>query len=183
MTLQTLVLPYNRTSPVRIPCRDLVLGGADSLGLEVSIVEYDNPGAAALVLSGGIGGPALTMLVAPDYCSRRSWDYGAPAIGPGSVIWSGQGTISATQPGTFEIRFPTATMSRWPRRCIWVIQLDWNQSGDTQMLSWGHLHVMPTVARLAAQDFMLTDTLPVVLTDEGSPVLIDGIGAMVGGTP
>jgi hypothetical protein len=184
MTLQTLVLPYNRTSPVRIPCRDLVLGGADSLGLEVSIVEYDNPGAAALVLTGGIGGPALTMLIAPDDCVRRSWDYGAPAIGPGRVLWSAYGTISATKLGTFEIHFSTATMSRWPRRCIWVIQLDWNQSGDTQMLSWGHLQVMPTVARLAAQDFLLTDTLPAVLTDDGTPILIDGMSAAVshGGT-
>jgi hypothetical protein len=80
MTAQTLVLPYMRTSPVHIPCRDLVLGGADCLALEVSIVEADNPSAQALVLTGGIGGPALTMLVAPDYWHRNSWDYGAPAI-------------------------------------------------------------------------------------------------------
>lgn len=169
MTLATLVLPYNRTSPVHIPCRDLVLGGADSLGLEVSIVESDNPSAAALVLTGGIGGPALTMLVAPDCWHRSSWDYGAPAIGPGTVIWSGQGTISATQPGTFEIHFNTATMARWPRRCIWIIQLDWNNSGDTQMLSYGHLHVTRSVQRLVQQT--------VLLTDDGLPILVDGMTA------
>lgn len=177
MTIQTLVLPYLRTLPVRIPCRDLVLGGADCLALEVSIVERDSPSAEALVVTGGIGGPVLTMLVAPDTTHCRSWDYGAPAIGPGRVIWSGTGTISTTSPGTFDVHFGTASMASWPRRCIWMIQLDWNNSGDTQMLSWGHLHVMPTVARLAPQDFMLTDPLPAVLTDGGTPILIDGMNA------
>jgi hypothetical protein len=177
MTAQALVLPYQRTSPLHIPCRDLVLGGADCLALEVSIVESDNPSAMALVLTGGIGGPVLTMLVGPDYWTRNSWDYGAPPIGPGTVIWSGQGIISPTKLGTFDIHFQTATMAQWPRRCIWIIQLDWNNSGDTQMLSYGRLHVTRTVARMAAQNFLLTDPTPPVLTDDGLPILIDGMTA------
>jgi hypothetical protein len=148
MTQSTLVLPYQRTSPVHIPCRDLVLGGADCLALEVSIIERDDPSAEALVLSGGIGGPALTMFVAPDTTHRYSWDYGAYPSCPGAVLWSGQGTISPTKPGTFDVHFGTATMAGWPRRCIWVIQLDWNSSTDTEMLSWGHLHVRSTVQHL-----------------------------------
>ena len=178
MTLATLVLPYNRTSPVHIPRRDIVLGGADSLGLEVSIVECDNPSAPALVLTGGIGGPVLTMTVAPDRRAGspyRDYGFGWYTLSSGSAIWSGTGTISATERGTFEIHFPTATMASWPRRCIWVIQLDWNQSGDTQLLSWGHLHVQPTIARMANQDFLLTDPVPAVLTDDGDPILIDGM--------
>ena len=177
MTQQTLVLPYLRTSPVRIPCRDLVLGRADCLALEVSIVESDNPSAEAMVLTGGIGGPVLQMLVAPDNWFRRSWDYGAPATSPGTVIWSGFGTVSPDQLGTFIIHFPAATMVGWPRRCIWAIQLDWNGGGDAQLLAEGHLHVAPSLARLVGQSFLLTDPLPVVLTDDGTPVLIDGVSA------
>lgn len=177
MTQQTLVLPYLRTSPLHIPRRDVVLGGADCFALEVSIVESDNPSAMALDLTGGIGGPALTMLIAPDNWLRPSWDYGAPVIWPGIVIWSGQGVISSTKLGTFDVHFPTGTMGQWPLRCIWTIQLDWNNSGDSQMLSYGRLHVMPSVARVAAQSFLLTDPLPVVLTDDGTPVLTDGMSA------
>ena len=67
MTTQRIVLPYLR-GPNHIPRRDLVLGGADSMALEVAIVEYDNPAAPALDLTGGIGGPTLSLFIWPAGC-------------------------------------------------------------------------------------------------------------------
>ena len=61
----SFVLPYLRSTPIHIPRRDLVVGGADSVLLEVGVVESDDPSAQAIVLTGGIGGPALRMTVWP----------------------------------------------------------------------------------------------------------------------
>ena len=45
MTTVALILPLDRVSPVRVPIRDLVLGGTDSLTLLVTIVDRDSPDA------------------------------------------------------------------------------------------------------------------------------------------
>ena len=139
---QSIVLPYLRISPVRLPRRDLVLGGGDSLLLEVSVIESDHPNARALVTTGP-DAPVLTMTVSA--CGPSGpWDYGAAPCCTGNVLWTGEGTVSASTVGTYELRFPDDTMASWPRRCAWQIELDWNASGDTQMLSWGNLHVLPS---------------------------------------
>src|SRR3954464_3402602 len=104
MTAQTFVLPYNRSSPLYIPRRDLVVSAADCLELRVTVVESDDPSAQALELTGGIGGPSCLLLVYPDATSGR-WDYGAPRVCPGTVLWSGVGVI-ADAVGSFDIHIP-----------------------------------------------------------------------------
>lgn len=163
MTTQRIVLPYLR-GPNHIPRRDLVLGGADSLALEVAIVEYDNPAAPALDLTGGIGGPTLTLFIWPAGCWPRSWDYGAPCMTPGSPLWSGDGTISTCGPGTFVIAFPPGSMARFPPRCGWSIQLGWDHDGQVSQLAWGNLHVMPSGQRLL--------TPPTAITTSGGSTAI-----------
>ena len=105
MTTQRIVLPYLR-GPNHIPRRDLVLGGADSMALEVAIVEYDNPAAPALDLTGGIGGPTLTLFIWPAGCWPRSWDYGAPCMTPGSPAVVGGRRYQHLRPGHVRHRLP-----------------------------------------------------------------------------
>ena len=164
MTTQRIVLPYLR-GPNHIPRRDLVLGGADSMALEVAIMEWDNPSAPALDLTGGIGGPVLTLFIWPAGCWPRSWDYGAPCMTPGSPLWSGDGTISGCGPGTFDIVFPRGTMATWPRRCEWSMQLTWDHDAQVSQLAWGNLHVMPSGQRLLTPPTAIT-------TDDGAAILV-----------
>lgn len=118
-----ITVPYGRTSPLHIPRHDLVLSGADSLLLRVTIVDSDSATAQAIELTGGIGGPSLQMFVWPDTYYRTSWDYGAqPYCCPPTPIWSGAGVISDAA-GAFDITFPSGTMMCWPRRCGWCVQL------------------------------------------------------------
>ena len=61
---------------MRVPIRDLALGSTDSVTLLVSVVDRDSPDALPIELTGGIGGPAVSMFVWPDG-SRRGcggWD-------------------------------------------------------------------------------------------------------------
>ena len=44
-----------------------MLGGADSVTLLISVVDRDSPDALPIELSGGIGGPAVSMFVWPDH--------------------------------------------------------------------------------------------------------------------
>jgi len=164
MTAQTIILPYMRSSPLHIPRRDLVLSAADSLALRVTIVESDDPSAQALELTGGIGGPTCMLLVYPDSASGR-WDYGAPRVSPGTVLWSALGTI-ADAIGSFDIAIPVGTMAGWPRRCVWSVTLDWDGGGQAEVIAEGFVHVRPTGQRLVA---------PVTLdTDTDVPILVDG---------
>ena len=174
MSSFAMTVPYMRTSPVHIPRRDLVLGHADSLYLRVTVVDSDNPCAQGIELTGGIGGPALQMIVWPGTCYRASWDYGAPWIGPRSVLWAGTGVISDAL-GAFDISFPTATMSSWPRRCAYALQLDWDGGAGTSLLAEGHLHLHRSALRFIQPVIMLTDPTPAVLTDpEVDAIFING---------
>jgi hypothetical protein len=172
-----MTLPYMRTSPVHVPRRDLVLGRADSLYLRVTVVDSDNPCAQAIELTGGIGGPVLQMLVWPDHHHRTSWDYGAywhwPQC-PQTVLWVGTGVLSPAR-GAFDIAFPTATMSGWPRRCAYALQLDYDGGGGTDLLAEGRLQLTHSVARSVNPVIMLTDPSQPVLTDDaGNVILLDG---------
>jgi hypothetical protein len=191
MTTFALSLPLDRISPVRVPTRDLVLGGTDSLTLLVSIVDRDSPDALPIALTGGIGGPALSMFVWPD--SRgchgpnfggwgSGWDYGwggwpggsgiGGVAGPGTVMWSATGTVYDTTTATFRLVVPPGTMGAWPRRCRWAIFFDSDSGGEAELLAEGHLHVRPMVSRPIAPLILLTDPLPPVLATiyiDGSP--------------
>ena len=101
MTQLAVTLPIDRVSPVRIPVRDLVLGGTDSLTLCVTVVECDNPDAPPIELTGGIGGPAVSLFVwpggyGPGYgwggCHDYGWGWhGGGVAGPGTALWSATG--------------------------------------------------------------------------------------------
>ena len=136
-----MTVPWLRSSPVHVPRRDLVLGRADSLSLRVTVVEADQPDALPILLTGGIGGPALQMIVWPETCYRTTWDYGAWPQCPQSVLWAGMGVVSTDAIGAFDISFPTATMASWPRRCAYALQLDYNGLGGTDLLVDGRLHL------------------------------------------
>ena len=167
----SFVLPYLRSTPIYIPRRDLVVGGADSVLLEIGVVESDNPSAQALVLTGGIGGPALRMNVWPWSYVDWSWDYGNPSPGPHTVLWSGVGTISSTKLGTFQMRIPRATAMSWPARCIYALQLDWDAGTLSETLAQGALHVRrATVTAPLVSWALLTDDSIQILTDDDIPV-------------
>lgn len=182
--IQSFVVPYLRASPVRIPRRDMVLGLVDSLALTVQIVDQDNPDGVPLVVTGGIGGYVLQMIVWPDSAGRANWDYcntgwvwgyGPPVQKPWTVLWVGTATIVSGTPGAFLLAFPTSTMARWPRRCSYALQLDWNGAGDTELLAEGKLHLAYSAARLATPIVMLTDPMPPVLTDDSEDfILLNG---------
>jgi len=169
-----MTVPYLRTSPLHIPRRDLVLGRADSLFLRVTVISDDSVCAQGIDLSGGIGGPVLQMLVWPDHCHRSSWDYGAMPQCPQGVLWTGTGVISDAL-GAFDISFPTATMSSWPRRCAYALQLDYDGGGGTDLLAEGRLHLAYSIPRSVNPVIMLTDPAEPVLTDDaGNVILLDG---------
>ena len=188
MSYQTFVVPYLRASPVRVPRRDMVLGLVDSLALTVQVVDQDNPDGVPLAVSGGIGGYVLQMIVWPDGGRGWGWDYGcgvgwdwgrgAPVQRPWSVLWVGTGTVVTGTPGAFLLAFPTNTMSSWPRRCRYALQLDWNSAGDTELLAEGNLHLVYSASRAVFPIVMLTDPTPPVLTDDAQDyILLDGVSS------
>ena len=167
-----ITVPYLRTSPVRMPRRDIVLGGSDSFYLRVFVVESDDPSAPPLAITGGLGGPSMQMVVWPetyyrgwwDY-SAGWWDYGALLYRPPPPIWAGQGTPVAGI-GAFDFTFPSGTMMSWPRRSNWCVQLDYSNQG-AEILMAGKLHV----SRMGAAAFqVVTGGL---LTDDRIPVHTD----------
>jgi hypothetical protein len=205
MTQFALSLPLDRVSPIRVPTRDLVLGGTDSVTLNVSIVDRDSPDALPIELSGGLGGPTVSMFVWPDHRGGYGpnfggwgsgddygWGgwYGGGVAGPGTVLWAATGVVLDTTTGLFQIRVPPGTMGCWPRRCRWAIYFDADHSGEAELLSEGHLHVRPMVSRGGAPVIMLTDANPAVLTDPvtgviylgGAPIPSSGSGGS-GGLP
>ena len=180
MTTMAMTLPLDRVSPVRVPIRDLVLGGTDSVTLLVSIVERDSPDALPIELTGGLGGPAISMFVWPGgyghgwNCHDYGWGgwHNGGVAGPGTVLWSATGVILDMTTATFQIHVPAGTLGNWPRRCRWAIYYDAAGGGEAELLAEGHLHVRPMVSRGIAPLIMLTDPNPAVLTDPETGVII-----------
>lgn len=165
MTAQTFVVPLQRNSPVHIPRRDLVLAASDSLSLRVQVVTSDNPSAAPLVLSGGMGGPALRMIVWRDQ-TGHSWDYGAPQPMPGETLWSGAGVIADDADGSFDIAIPPMTMANWPLRCGFSIALDQDGGLASDVLARGSLHITPAPGGpVSTAEVITTDALEPITTD------------------
>jgi hypothetical protein len=181
MTTFALTLPLDRISPVRVPTRDLVLGSTDSVTLMVSVVDRDSPDALPIELSGGIGGPAVTMFVWPDSRGCHGpyfggwgcdWDYGWGGWhGAGPALWTGFATLDDMTTGTFAIKVPAGTMSGWPRRCRWVIFFDTDGGGEAELLAEGRLHIRPMLSRAIDPLIMLTDPNPAVLTDPNAEAI------------
>lgn len=170
---QTITLPYLRTSAVYIPRRDLVLSGADSLTLRVTVVEYDDPSAQPMIITGGIGGPAARLVVWSDHgCHGHAWDYGtswrpytwwtnAPSMLV-SVVGTPQVGI-----GSFDFFVPFATVAGFPHRCGWGVMLSWDSGRKSELLAHGTLHVSGPTQEAAAFTRLLTDTSQPIDTDTG----------------
>ena len=139
MSSFAMTVPYMRTSPLHMPRRDLVLGGADSLFLRVTVVDSDNPSAQALEITAGLGTPAALFTVWPDAPGQYFWDYGYALPVNGQILWSGAGTVSDAI-GAFDFFFPSGTMMNWPRRCSWCLQLNYDTQG-AEVLMAGKLHI------------------------------------------
>jgi hypothetical protein len=161
---RVIVLPYARTSLIRIPRRDLVLSSYDSPLIRVSIIASDDPMAQAIVLTGGLGGPALVMSVWRDSRAWR-WDYGAPPVMVGDVLWTIRATISDA-PGSFDIAIPPGAMANWPRRCGYAFLLGWGV-GDAEVLAQGVLHIQQNYGPTVPSDELVitTDALDPITTD------------------
>jgi hypothetical protein len=166
-----MTVPYARTSPIHIPRRDLVLAAADSVFLRVTVVDSDNPCAQAIELTGGVGGPAAQFIVWADAQQRYSWgwdngwrvpDYGwGCGYGSGQVLANVAG-VPGDALGSFDFAFPSGTMSQWPRRCCWCVQLGYDTQG-AEVLMTGQLHVrmLGTAYSFAAPVLMTDDFIPI----------------------
>jgi len=172
---QTIILPYMRTSATRIPRRDLVMTGADSLTLRATIVEADHPAAQALVLTGGLGGPAARLVIHTDRAYPGfGWDYGRPCMGPGAVLWAGDGVISSAI-GSFDFFVPFGAIGALPLRCGWAMLLSWDGGWKAETLAEGILHVRPMVGPALMEPLiMLTDPNPAALTDGSEAIYLAG---------
>jgi len=164
MPSMALTVPYIRTSPLHIPRRDLVLAAADSLYLRVTVVDSDDPCAQALDLTGGIGGPSAQFTVWADVPGQYWHEYGMWHPVTGQLLASIPGVTSDAL-GAFDFAFPSGTMSLWPRRCIWAVQLSYDTQG-AEVLLFGRLHVRP-----GGVPFMLP--APALLTDDRIPITTD----------
>jgi hypothetical protein len=147
MTALALVLPYQRTSPLYLPRRDLVLDAADSLSLTATVVESDAPDASLIDLATGPTFPAFVLQVWPDSI-RQLWDYGAGAwpMPPTHIVLLEEidGVISVTLPGTVDFTVSATSMAAWPRRCGWAIRMD-HDATLSETLMAGTLHVRPAL--------------------------------------
>jgi len=184
MTTMAMTLPLDRVSPVRVPIRDLVLDGTDSVTLLVSIIDRDSSDALPIALTGGIGGPAISMFVWPAGRWCGGWggdhDYGwggwhnGGVAGPGTALWTGFGSVYDMATATFRVVVPAGTVGAWPRRCRWAIYFDADGGGEAELLAEGHLHVRPMLSRAIAPLILLTDPNPAALTDGSEAIYLAG---------
>jgi hypothetical protein len=156
MTTQTLIVPYHRVSPLHIPQRDMVLGEADCLVLRVTIVHTDDPSSLTLGLTGGVGGPACRLFIFTD-SSRGGSDYGFSSGSSPSVLWAGTGDVSDSV-GSFDFDIGSGAFSKFPLRCGWSIQLDWDSGAHAQMLAHGSLHFSRSAQMSTPPVFVMDDT-------------------------
>lgn len=169
MPQQQVFLPYLRGSPIHIPRRDLVVASSDSLTLLVTVVESDDPTAKRIDLTGGLGGPVARLCV----WSLRGhgyawWDYGAAWCDSSRLIGSADGTISATEPGSWDFFIPAGNIGgpNWmPPRCGWSFHLVFDDQQQSEMLAHGIMQI-----RWGARSMV---PLVPLLTDDGTPVLTD----------
>ena len=177
---QTIVLPYMRNSATRLPRRDLVITGGDSLTLRATIVESDDPSAQTLVLTGGIGGPQARIVIYTDYVHAGSgcgWDYGwGPGWGyggadrsPASILWCGYGVISSAR-GSFDFFIPFGTIGALPRRCGWAMQLAWDSGRKSELLAKGTIHVSGPMQDFSDLFVWTTDTDQPITDDTGEQI-------------
>jgi hypothetical protein len=167
MTAATFIVPYQRGSAINIPRRDLMMGAADSLLVRVTIVHSDDPSAAALDITGGINGPTLRFMIWADWANQCGYgwtDYGRGTSRHGDLLWAGTG-VAADAVGSFDVTMAANTVSGWPVRCGFSVQLDWDAAIQSELLCQGRLHIL--------RGWSSTPQVIPVLTDPaGSEILL-----------
>jgi hypothetical protein len=167
MTAATFIVPYQRGSAINIPRRDLMIGAADSLLVRVTIVHSDDPSAAALDITGGINGPTLRFMIWADWANQCGYgwtDYGRGTSRHGDLLWAGTG-VAADAVGSFDVTMPAGSISGWPVRCGFSVQLDWDAAIQSELLCQGRLHIL--------RGWSSTPQVIPVLTDPaGSEILL-----------
>lgn len=171
---QTLIVPYLRTSPLRLTRRDLVLSAADSVELRVTIRQSDDPDSALYVLTGGIGGPAAWIVIWGDVPWHH--DYGA-VWSPVRSLWQGAGA-AVIGAGSFDFSIPWSAIGGLPRRCGWSIILNWDGGALAETIAMGALHIMgaprssDAMAGPGTGFDLLTDADVPVLNDDSLDILV-----------
>ena len=145
-------------------------------------MDRDGPDRAAEIeLSGGVGGPAVSMFVWPDHRGGYGphfggwgsgddygWGgwYGGGVAGPGAtVLWSATRRRSLTpRPARSPSSFRPAQMELLASRQMPLGGFISTRMAGAQaeLLAEGHLHVRPMVSRAITPVIMLTDTNPAV---------------------
>lgn len=161
MTVLALTLPLARRSLHRIPRRDLVLEGGDTLTLELQVVASDHPGAAAVDIAGL--GPELRLLV---WHAPLLWDYGRPNLG--AVRWSALATVEPDTSGRAQIVVPAGTGCGWGQALGWSLQL--RRLDDVSTLVCGALRLTHS-GTFAAGAALLGDDASVPLGGDGSTLI------------
>jgi len=132
----SITLPYRRTSPVHVPRSDLVLSSADSLLLQVIVVETDHPSAQTLILHTDANGPAMQLVLWDDADYGHAWGDYERAFTPGALLQSIPGTPGSAA-GSWDFHIPTGTFADFPLRCGWAILLLWADGAKSSVLAQG----------------------------------------------
>lgn len=182
---QTLVLPFTRVSPLHIPRRDLVLAGADSMALRVTVAEADDPDSGVLELSGGLGGPLARLVVWYEERRYPCFDYGWPFADWRPIL--ALDSVVSTAAGSFDFFLSAGALAGLPRLCGWSFHLTWDDGtggvvpvdGAPILVSggWRQSECL-AVGSLQVRRVGIPAAVPEVglLTDAGDPLLAD-IGA------
>jgi len=172
--LQSVTLPYMRTSPVHLPRRDLVLSAADSLLLSVTVVESDRPSAQALILATDANGPAMQLVLWEEALyPGHGWccDYQRPGPVHGMVLASVIGRPGSAA-GSWDFELPTGTFANMPLRVGWSILLLWNNGTASSVLAQGVINVLrPFVTGVPLTAIPPDPNIPPV--QPGAPSLLD----------
>jgi hypothetical protein len=106
-----------------MPRRDLAADILDSLSLSVTLIYSDDPDASPADLITGPTFPSFSLNIWRTQSGHRSWDYGGYMLNSGGLLWTGDGVVDVTLPGTVDFALPMGTMSGWPERCGWAVRV------------------------------------------------------------
>jgi hypothetical protein len=140
MSALAMTLPWRHATPLYTPRRDLAADAADSLSLTVTVVETDTPNAPPADLATGPTFPCFWLRIWSTASGWGPWDYGGLALGSGTALWAGEGTIDATLPGAVDFLLPLGSMQGWPPRCGWAVYVQ-HDVGLRDTLCTGYLHL------------------------------------------
>lgn len=179
MTTFAMTLPLARRSAIRIPRRDLVLGGGDSLTLAMTLVAADLPGAAPVDL--GATGALVRLTV---WYRSGAWDYGSVLWlrDRASVLLSVNAAVSLTTPGLATVALGRGVLANHCGPLAYSIQV--NQGAASSEIAWGVLQVRPGLVVTEQGTVVVPPGVvqpppaavgPYLLNDDYTPILGDNL--------